>query len=55
MLEKNDGMLAIVDMAISLVEFLVNAISSILSCDFSLSDMNLDLSALTDVFSGILG
>ena len=55
MLTNNDGMLAIVDMAISLVEFLVNAISSILSGDFSFSDMNLDLSSLTDVFSGILG
>ena len=36
MLTKGDGMMAIVDMAISLVEFLVNLISSMASGDFSM-------------------
>ena len=33
MLTQGDGMLAIIDMAISLVEFLVNAISALLAGD----------------------
>ena len=44
MINSGDGMVAIVDMAISLVEFLVNLISSLASGDFS---------ALTDVFGGL--
>ena len=42
MLNKDDGMLAIIDMAISLVEIIVKAISALLSGDFS---------AITDIFS----
>ena len=42
MLNKDDGNLAVIDMAISLVEFLVNLIQSIMSGDFS---------ALTDIFN----
>ena len=56
MLTKDDGMIAIVDMAISRVEFLMNAIEAIMSGDFSsLSDLNFDLSAITDLFSSLLG
>lgn len=42
MLNKDDGNLAIIDMAISLVEFLVKLILSIMSGDFS---------ALTDILN----
>ena len=56
MLTKDGGMIAIVDMAISLVEFLMNAIDAIISGDFSsLSDLNFDFSAITDLFGNLLG
>ena len=42
MLNKEDGSIAIIDMAISVVEFLVKLIQSIASGDFS---------ALTDFFN----
>ncbi|MBQ6066692.1 MAG: hypothetical protein IJK89_07695 [Clostridia bacterium] len=56
MLTKNDGMLAIVDMAISLAEFIVNFLGMIMSGDFSsLSDLKLDMSSITDIFGNLLG
>lgn len=56
MINKDDGMIAIVDMAISFVEFIVNAISALMSGDVSsLSDLNIDLSSVTDFFGGLLG
>lgn len=55
MLTKNDGMLAIVDMAISLAEFIVNFIGALVSGDFSsLKDINLDMSSVTDLFGNLL-
>ena len=50
MLTKGDGMIAIVDMAISLVEFLVNLIMSLASGDFSaLSDLPSKLTEKKDL------
>ena len=55
MLTKDDGMLAIVDMAISLVEFMVNFISALLSGDFSsIADIKLDTGSVTDLFGTLL-
>ena len=56
MLEKDDGMLAIVDMAISLAEFLINLINSLLSGDFSaLKEFDFDINKFSDLFDSMLG
>lgn len=56
MLTKDGGMIAIADMAISLVEFIVDFLGALMSGDFSsLKDLNFDLSSLTDLFGGLLG
>lgn len=44
MINKGDGNIAIIDMAISIVEFIVNLISSLASGDTS---------ALTNIFGGL--
>ena len=35
MINKNDGMIAIVDMALSLIDFIINLFDSLASGDFS--------------------
>ena len=44
MINKGDGNIAIIDMAISIAEFIVNLIGSLLSGDFS---------ALSNIFGGL--